>query len=756
MLSHNNYPPYRPLFFDLNIGDDKEAYERLIQNPTLNVFDTIIGQIKELVKLRTPNRRLTPAEYEAEINQFLNGKTADLFGIWVYYEWSNTLVHTLNKSDFIDLRTSRNQYKITKAERDILGTKKIGIAGLSVGSSIAMTLATERVCGELRLADFDTLELSNLNRLRTGIHNLGVPKVVIAAREIAEIDPFLDITIFPEGLTEENIDLFFGEPGNRLDVFVEVCDGIDMKIISRHKAKKLHIPVVMDTNDRGMIDIERFDLEPERPILHGLAGDLNPANIKGLTNEEKIPYILKMVGAESISTRLKASMIEVDQTLNTWPQLASSVQLGGAATTDVCRRILLNQLTVSGRYYIDLDAIIPEPQASAKIKPEQGNPFKPLTVSSTKSLVANYLSANTLPSPTSIPSAAEIDQLMDIAIIAPSAGNNQPWKWTYTNGRLILLHDRYRSWSWGDYAEMGALMGLGTAIESVVLYAQKLGYKALVNHIDAEAHPFLVADITFEKPAPEAIDKHKIMIADNLIHRHTNRADGNGQLISKDKIAAITGEIAPYRYTYLTDKNQLHELGRIIASCDRLRLLHEQGHEEFFHEIRWNKEEATKNGDGIEIASVDLTEADKAGFVVAKDYNAIQLLYEWNLGNAFKKLSLKSMQSAAGFCIISIPEFNRKHLLEVGGSILRAWTVANQHNITLYPMLSPAFFFNRLNHGKGSELPPHFIHELKNLYTSFKQLDANEGYPAFMFRLAYSDTKALKTLRMEKQSVFIS
>ena len=31
----------------------------------------------------------------------------------------------------------------------------------------------------------------------------------------------------------------------------------------------------MATSDRGLVDVERFDLEPHRPILHGLLGDLD-------------------------------------------------------------------------------------------------------------------------------------------------------------------------------------------------------------------------------------------------------------------------------------------------------------------------------------------------------------------------------------------------------------------------------------------------------------------------------------------------
>ena len=80
----------------------------------------------------------------------------------------------------------------------------------------------ERTCGHLRLADFDTADLSNLNRLRTGVANIGLNKTIIAAREIMEIDPFFDVQIFNEGITTDNIDDFFTKNG-KIDLLVEVC-----------------------------------------------------------------------------------------------------------------------------------------------------------------------------------------------------------------------------------------------------------------------------------------------------------------------------------------------------------------------------------------------------------------------------------------------------------------------------------------------------------------------------------------------------
>ena len=349
---------YKPVILRLDNAEHKVTFDGLFDDSKiLFVYDEIYGQLQELIKSQNPSIKIKADEYPALIDKHLAGKDIGEYGVWVYYPWSQRLVHLLDEEEFAEVRTNRNRNKITREEQKILKTKKIGIVGLSVGQSIALTIAMERTCGELRLADFDTAELSNLNRIRTGVHNLGLNKTVIAAREIFELDPFLNVKIFNDGLNDGNMDAFFLEDG-KLDLFVEVCDGLDVKIISRYKAREFQIPVVMDTNDRGMLDIERFDLEPGRPVFHGLADGLNPDNIKDLTNEEKIPYILKMIGADTISARLKASMQEVNKTINTWPQLASSVTLGGAATTDVCRRILLDQFHDSGRYYVDLDEII--------------------------------------------------------------------------------------------------------------------------------------------------------------------------------------------------------------------------------------------------------------------------------------------------------------------------------------------------------------------------------------------------------------
>lgn len=744
---------------------DKETFNRLIdQNEALFIHDEIYGQLQELVKSEHPSTKLKADDYTRLIEQRLGDLSIKEYGVWVYYPWSKRLVHLLDEEEFVEVRTNRNRYKITREEQNILSRKKIGIVGLSVGQSIALTLAMERTCGELRLADFDTAELSNLNRIRTGVQNLGVNKTVIAAREILEIDPFIRIRIYNDGLTEENMDHFFTYEG-KLDLFVEVCDGLDIKIESRYKARELQIPVVMDTNDRGMLDVERFDLEPGRDILHGLAKGLDPKNIKGLTNEEKVPYVLRMIGADTISTRMKASMLEVEQSINTWPQLASSVTLGGALTTDVCRRILLDQYHESGRYYVDLEELVGDKHAEPAAAPIQANqlvnPYSPLDWSEIRNSADRFFGTAQVASMAI--SESQLEALVDAAIAAPSAGNNQPWKWYYRNGVLFLFHDKIQSWSWGDYYEMGSHMSLGSALENVRLQADALGLSVEEVIFPLEDNPALIAALKFS-PRTGDISPDVHDLARNIFVRNTNRKLATRVALDEsfyDGMARVVNVFEPVNLYYTQDEHELDELADIIAECDKVRLLNELGHEEFYHEIRWNKADAQKTKNGVELDAVDITPSEKAGFKVAQDWNAVKLLAQWDKGDAFKKMSLDGIKCASGIVILTIPEFNHRTLIQAGRAAERAWIFANQNNVAVHPMLSTAFFFSRLTHGKGQDLPPHVADKLSLLRQRFLKVLSSHGkadftnqYEVFVMKVAIAPDAGSRSLRKDRSELF--
>lgn len=115
----------------------------------------------------------------------------------------------------------------------------------------------------------------------------------------------------------------------------------------------------MDTSDRGMLDVERYDLNAEMDLFHGLVTSDDLERLKhAKTSEEKVDIVGKIINVETMSEGLKSSMKEIGKTITTWPQLGADVMLGGAITATMTRKILLDKTKVSGRFFMDLDQII--------------------------------------------------------------------------------------------------------------------------------------------------------------------------------------------------------------------------------------------------------------------------------------------------------------------------------------------------------------------------------------------------------------
>jgi len=756
-ISPENKLVHSPIFFRAGTERGKAALNTLLEKgEVLFIHDEIYGQLQELIKSQNPSIRIKADDYPALITKHLNGKAIDDYGVWVYYPWSRRLVHLLDEDEFIEVRTNRNQYKITRAERSTLSTKKIGIVGLSVGQSIALTLSMERGFGELRLADFDLLELSNLNRIRTGLYNMGVPKVVIAAREIAEIDPFLKVTCFFDGLTEANMDNFFTGNG-KLDLLVDECDGLDIKIISRYKARELKIPVVMDTSDRGMLDVERFDLEPQRPILHGAVENVNPQTIKELTNEEKIPIILQMLGIENISLRAKASMVEVEQSINTWPQLASSVTLGGAVGADVCRRILLDQFHGSGRYYIDLDELIPEPQPQVRPGYNYNNPFKPLTAGEMRGMV-NGMVFKSSPD-TIIPDNETIKKLVNAACAAPSTGNDQPWKWLYKDGTLHLFHDEFRSYSFGDFQKIASYISFGAAYENLYINALQLGIEPVLQLFPGNSTQKPVASISFKKLSSNGDAIALKPLNEAIFKRNTNRNPAPKTVIPSatlDQLTRFAESIPGAKLRWFTNEDELNILTKIIGACDRTRLLNPAGHYDFVHrEMRWTGADADDTKDGIDVRTLGLSNSQLAALNVIKDANVVGTIKDLGGGGAFDTLAKRTIANASALCMITLPEYNLENFFEGGRAMERFWLAATNLGIAVHPLISPFYLFPRVTHSNGEGLDTKSMAELKNLRKEFVALTeiGDNRAEVFLTKIAIAPRPAIKTHRLPTENV---
>ncbi|WP_244976148.1 Rv1355c family protein [Nocardia huaxiensis] len=394
---------------------------------------------------------------------------------WVYYPWRRAAVAVLGPRHMRTLRLDRNRNNLTRAEQDLLGRQSIGVVGQSVGHAVAHTLALEGLCGRLRLADFDSIELTNLNRVPGTLFDLGVNKAVATARRIAELDPYLPIEIVTDPLDEANMDAFL----DGLTLVVEECDSLDVKLAVREAARRHRLPLLMQSSDRGLLDVERFDLEPARRPFHGLLGDTTTADLRGLSTRDKAPHVIRIIDGRTLSDRLAASMVEIGETLNSWPQLGGEVQLGGATVAAAVRRLGLGRDLPSGRIRIDLDNMLDdltEPMPS--ITPAwadsltTGTDAEPALTARTgeSARVRDGKAADDVEDA----QVSGITAVLHCAQRAPSGGNAQPWTLRADAESITISLASERS-SAMDIGFRGSALALGAAWYNARVAAAALG-----------------------------------------------------------------------------------------------------------------------------------------------------------------------------------------------------------------------------------------------------------------------------------------
>jgi hypothetical protein len=346
-----------PVFFNLKIDKDKETLNELFESGgVIRVSDDYREQLLELFGIEHPTAVYQPEfkeSFEKYYKEVQKDNPLSEQGTWVYFPWSGVLSHILNEKEFQMVRTARNRNLINQEEQEKFHNATIGIAGLSVGSSVAFALIMSGGPKHLKIADMDRLALTNTNRVLMGVDYLGSLKTEMAAHKIYEINPYTKIELFSEGITPENIGSFF----KNLNIVVDEIDNLAMKYLLRSEAKKNKIPVVMaaDNGDNAVVDVERYDLDPNMPFFHGRLGETSYEELSKLDKFSIGKTITKHIGAENITIRTQESLLEMGKTIVSWPQLGGAALINGAAVSYCVRKILNGQPIEDNRALVSLD-----------------------------------------------------------------------------------------------------------------------------------------------------------------------------------------------------------------------------------------------------------------------------------------------------------------------------------------------------------------------------------------------------------------
>ena len=98
-----------------------------------------------------------------------------------------------------------------------------------------------------------------------------------------------------------------------------------------------------DNGNSVILDVERFDQEPNRAIFHGLVGEMRATDVENLSYKDWLQLATKIVGAEYLTERMQDSLVEIGHAISAVPQLGTTAAIAGSSVAYVIRRIANRQ-----------------------------------------------------------------------------------------------------------------------------------------------------------------------------------------------------------------------------------------------------------------------------------------------------------------------------------------------------------------------------------------------------------------------------
>jgi len=142
-----------------------------------------------------------------------------------------------------DAAFSRNIGWVTEEEQKRLRNTRVAIGGLGgVGGVHLLTLARLGI-GRFSIADFDVFDIVNFNRqVGATVQSLGRPKIDVLGEMARDINPELELKMFPQGVGRESLDDFL----DGVDVYVDGLDffAFDARRMTFAACERKGIPVV--------------------------------------------------------------------------------------------------------------------------------------------------------------------------------------------------------------------------------------------------------------------------------------------------------------------------------------------------------------------------------------------------------------------------------------------------------------------------------------------------------------------------------
>jgi molybdopterin/thiamine biosynthesis adenylyltransferase len=650
---------------------------------------------------------------------------------------------------------SRNMGWVTVQEQGILRHKRIAIAGMGgVGGVHLLTLARLGI-GAFHIADFDVFDIVNFNRqIGATVSSLGKPKVEVLSEMAKDINPELDIRIFPEGINN-NLSEFF----NGVDLYV---DGLDFFAFSARQK-------TFDTcAELGIPAVTAAPLGMGAALLNFLPGKMTFEDYflwGELPEEEKALRFLIGLAPAGLHAPYLVDPTAINLAEQRGPSTIMGCQLcAGVAATEALKILLNRGKVLAAPHGLHFDAY--RNKLVHTWRPGgNSNPLQRLGLSIARRRLnkkSSLSATNTIenPSPTmATPSQSAgpgmtdsltvIEQILDLARWAPSGDNTQPWRFEIVDENYVVVHGfDTRDHCVYDLNGRPSQVSLGALLETISIAASEHGLLTTITRRAEMPETTPTFDVRFVADQSLKPDPLAPYIPFRSVQR---RAMQTRPLSRKEKKALEAAVGSRYSILWLEGVSRRWEAARLMFNNAKLRLTLPEAYEVHRSIIQWNarfsEDKVPDQTLGLDPVTLRIMQW------VMKSWERVKFFNTFLAGTIAPRIQMDlipGIACAAHFIIHAqeIPKSIDDHI-SAGRAVQRFWLTLTQLGLFMQPEMTPLIFSRYIYEGMQFTTNERKLKDAQKLTLQLGTLIGEETIvrSVFMGRIGAGRTPSARSLR---------
>ena len=654
-----------------------------------------------------------------------------------------------NRHHYLEVALGRNRGLVSTAEQERLLDARIAIPGLGgVGGGHLITL-TRMGFGGFRLAEFDHFEPANVNRqYGARLDHFGQPKLDAMVAEARQINPYMDLALFPDGVNEQNVSAFL----EGADIVVDGIDffAFDIRRLIFNRARAMGIPVV--TAGPVGFSAAMLVFMPDQ----GMSFDEYFAIRDDMSLEEKLLAFL--VGlAPRAAQRDYIDPNRIDLYARQGPSVAAACQLCAAVAATEAVRIVLKRPGVRPvPAYFQYDPLVRKFHRG-RLRAGNRHPWQRFKLNRLKSrwlngkgpLHATWTAAPLIQSRPRVLLSPVRDYILQAAVHAPSGDNCQPWRFLADRRQITLCMRPEVDRSLFNVGQYATLIACGAALENMGLAATRYGFETRVDSFPQPDDPLQVADIHFQANEIEEDSLQRY-----IPERHTTRSVYDERTIPQgtlDELRAQGQSLAGVELELIEDRERRREVARLVWEADRIRLENRRLHAHFMHMVRFSAADALSQRDGLPLDNLEAGKGGNLFLRLTRPWPVMKLCNQLGASRMIARISFNAIIQASAVGLVRCRDSRPQSFLDGGRVLQRIWLAATRAGLDFQPMTAITLFRLRWQLGAQAAFPHRQRERLEKLWPVYDELLGNEGFPdqghVMLFRIGYGRRVTCRTLR---------